>query len=45
MKLLKNLSDLYLLYLTRKNKLERHDKLGPKRNQYYKVDSKILSPF
>ena len=27
-----------LIFDSRKNKLERHDKLGPKRNQYYKVD-------
>ena len=38
MKSPKNLSNSYPLYLTQENKLERHDKLGPKRNQYYKVD-------
>ena len=27
-----------LIFDSRKNKLERHDKLGPKRNQFYKVD-------
>ena len=29
-----------LIFDSRKNKLERHDKLGPKRNQYYKVNKR-----
>lgn len=34
-----------LIFDSRKNKLERHNKLGPKRNQYYKVNKKKFCYF